>query len=171
MTTKIKGVYTPSHVANFILEKAKNEKRAITQLKLLKLVYLTYGWVRAVLDTRLFDESIQAWKLGPVVPSLYHEFKRFGSEPITEYSVNMDVDGGISRPFLNPNDAVIPVMEKAWDVYKPYTAYALVSKTHEPDSPWVKNYMEGKDNTTIPDEEIKGYFIKKISEYINVASR
>ena len=137
---------------------------------MLKLVYLTYGWVRAVLDIRLFDEAIQAWKLGPVVPSLYHEFKRFGSDPINEYSVYMDSDGGTSQPFINSHDVAVPVMEKAWDVYKPYTAYALVSKTHEPDSPWAKSYTSEMDNNAIEDEEIKEYFIKKISEYINVAS-
>lgn len=38
------SVISPSHVANFILEKAKDEEMDITQLKLLKLVYLSYGW-------------------------------------------------------------------------------------------------------------------------------
>lgn len=50
-------------------------------LKLIKLVYLAYGWSIA-LDYRLFDEPIVAWKHGPVIRSLYHEFKHFGAAPI-----------------------------------------------------------------------------------------
>ena len=37
------------------------------------------------------------------------------------------------------------------------------------DSPWARNYAPEMDNNLIRDEEIKEYFIKKISEYINVA--
>lgn len=164
MTTS-PSLFTASHVANFILEKAAREKLPVTQLKLLKLVYLVYGWVLAVLDERLFDEPIQAWKLGPVVPSLYHEFKRFGKNPITEKSIYMDEEGQVSYPFLDADESTTLVMTKAWEVYSPFTASALVNKTHEPESPWFKYYTKEAKHIPIPDEEIKEYFVKKISEY------
>lgn len=162
-------VFTPSHVANFIIDRAKKERLNITQVKLLKLVYLSYGWVRAVLDRRLFDEPIQACKLGPVVPSLYHEFKRFKSSPVTEFSIYMDENGGFSEPHIPTSDQSVKVIQKAWDVYKPFTASALVNKTYEPDSPWAKYYDQPEKNVIIPDEEIKAYFAKKIREYIEAA--
>lgn len=162
----MKAKYTPAHVANFILKRAKEENIKVTQLKLLKLVYLLYGWVLAVLDKKLFDEPIHAWQLGPVIPSLYHEFKRFGSDPIDVCSVHMDKDDGrLSTPFITDDKDIITVMEKAWDTYSPFTAAALVNKTHEPDSPWVKHY---KTKHAIPDDEIKVYFSKKIREYLDV---
>lgn len=161
-------IFTPSHVANFILENAENEKLDITPIKLHKLVYLVYGWVRAVLNKRLFNEQIYAWKFGPVVFSLYHEFKRFRNLPITYGTRSICEDDNLST--ITSNDRIAIVMKKAWDVYKPFTASALVNKTHEPDSPWAKHYTPDK-NELIPDEEIKEYFTKKIREYINNASQ
>lgn len=166
-----KPLFTPSHVANFILQKAKQEGLMVTQLKLLKLVYLVYGWVRAVLDQRLFDEDIQAWRLGPVTPSLYHEFKRFKDTSITDYSLYMDEEGQTTIPFIPQDHPVVPIMQKAWDVYKPFTAFALVNKTHEPDSPWAKHYNPEAEHQVIPDFEIKDYFLKKIGEYVRAASQ
>ena len=160
-------LFTPSHVANFILTQAEYEEAPVTQLKLLKLVYLLYGWVRAILDERLFDEDIQAWKLGPVVPSLYHEFKRFGSDPITERSFCMDDYGTVTRPSIPDDHPVVIIMKRAWDVYKPFKALALVNKTHEPDSPWERHYQPELTDKIIPDIEIKDYFTKKIRSYIN----
>lgn len=160
-------MYTPQHVTNFILEKAERERLSITPAKLFKLVYLVYGWVLAVLDKRLFDEPIQAWKLGPVVPSLYHEFKRFGKNPITEKSVYMDEESQVSYPFLDADESTALVMTKAWEVYSPFTASALVNKRYEPESPWFKYYTKEEKHISIPDKEIKEYFVKKISEYVD----
>lgn len=167
------AIFTPSHVANFIFKEATNENIKVTQLKLLKLVYLLYGWVMAVLDKKLFDEPIEAWKLGPVVPSLYHEFKRFGDKPITDQSTYMDEEGNLSKPFIRNDIQIIDVMKKCWDVYKFFNAYELVNKTHEPDSPWVKYYDDKNKihNKCIPDKEIKEYFVKKIGEYIATAPK
>lgn len=162
-------MYTPSHIANFVLRASKEEKRCINIVKLLKLVFLSYGWVRAVLDIRLFEEPFQAWALGPVVPSLYHEFKRFGHNPITSEAFIMR-DGSVVAPYIDDNDEIIAVMEKCWNVYKIFTARALVSKTHEPDSPWALHYKNDK-NPDIPDDEIKDYFLTTINGYISYAGR
>lgn len=127
--------------------------------------------VLAVLDRKLFDEPIEAWKLDPVVPSLYHEFKRFNDNPITEESVFMDENGKTSRPSIPLSEKkLLSVMEKSWGTCSPFTAFALVSQTHEPDSPWAKSYKLGCNNV-IPDAETKEYFVKKIDEYIDAASQ
>ena len=84
--------YTPSHIANFMLSRAENEGRDMSPMKLLKLVYIGYGWALAVLDKKLFDEPFYAWDHGPVVRSLYDEFKHFRASPITSYSIDFDLD-------------------------------------------------------------------------------
>lgn len=68
--------YSAKAVANEFLHLAKDEGRSVTPMQLLKLVYFAYGWYWAFADDRLLDERVQAWKYGPVVPSVYHEFER-----------------------------------------------------------------------------------------------
>ena len=74
-------VYMPCHIANAFLEKSFNtrsyKKYKIDNLMLNKLVYLTYGYGLALLKQKIFYEDIQAWQYGPVIPSIYHEFKSF----------------------------------------------------------------------------------------------
>ncbi len=159
-------MYTPSHIANFFLDKAREENSPITQLKLMKLVYIVYGWVLATMDSKLFDEEIEAWKHGPVIPSLYHEFKHFRYNPITSQSIFFDLDTGESQvPKINPKDNTTIIIEKVWDIYKHLTAPALVNKTHEKGTPWEKHYKEDK-NEIISNDDIKDHFKNKILEYI-----
>src|SRR5215467_7486621 len=83
--------YPAKAVANEFLYLAKEERRPVTPMQLLKLVYFAHGWYLALTGERLIDERVEAWKYGPVVPSIYHEFKRFGNEPITEYATETKV--------------------------------------------------------------------------------
>lgn len=158
---------TPSNVANFFLEKGKEEGMPLTQLKLMKLVYLAYGWILATLNARLFNEEIEAWKYGPVIPSLYHEFKHFRYDPITTKSIYFDLDKDtIDVPTIKANDKSSVILEKVWDVYKQLSAKALVEKTHETGSPWHSHYDPNVYGKVIPDDDIKIYFKEKISELV-----
>ena len=72
-----------SALANFFIEKSKKENIEISNLKLQKLMFIGYGWVLALIDKDLTDgEGFQAWQHGPVLPSVYHEMKRFGNNNI-----------------------------------------------------------------------------------------
>jgi uncharacterized phage-associated protein len=51
-------------------------------LRVQKLLYYLQGWSLALRGRPLFEERIEAWKLGPVVPEVYHRFKSFGSQVI-----------------------------------------------------------------------------------------
>nr|VFK60484.1 MAG: Uncharacterized phage-associated protein [Candidatus Kentron sp. TUN]VFK69807.1 MAG: Uncharacterized phage-associated protein [Candidatus Kentron sp. TUN] len=166
--------YTSSHVANFFLDKAEKENIPVTPMKLQKLVYIGYGWVLAVLDRKLFDEPIEAWMHGPVIPSLYHEFKRYGASSILDKSVKFDLDNiqnlKPSTPRINKHDSknstkVVGVLDVVWDSYKLLSAWVLRNKTHEKGTPWSEAYENG--NECLDDSTIKGHFHRKITEYLN----
>src|SRR5260370_3705804 len=70
--------------ANEFLELAKKDGQQLTQMQFQNLVYFAYGWYLAITGQRLIDERVEAWQWGPVIPSIYKEFKRFGSSPVTE---------------------------------------------------------------------------------------
>jgi uncharacterized phage-associated protein len=66
-------------VANYFLSKADPEAGdVISNLKLQKLLYYAQGFHLAIYGERLFIEQIKAWKHGPVVPDIYHHFKKHG---------------------------------------------------------------------------------------------
>lgn len=164
--------YKPSHIANYFLLRANKENIQITQLKLLKLVYIGYGWVLAVLNEKLFKEEIEAWQHGPVIPSLYNEFKHFGKQPINTLATEFDLENfKLSFPKIDINDEnTLMVLGKVWDVYHKFSAWALRSKTHEENTPWTDTVKNGEDLGNIIDPNlIKTHFQRKIAKYIDAA--
>ncbi len=162
--------YSASHIANFFLEKAKEEDMPITQMKLMKLVYIGYGWVYALLGRKLFEDSIQAWKHGPVIRTLYDEFKHYGNCSIEDFAVEFDYEEGVTtKPQVDESDSDVKlVLEKVWGVYKHFSASALRKKTHEAGTPWQKVYDSHAMSTEINDDDIEEHFTNKITEYLDV---
>ena len=77
-------------IANYFVDKAQREDFKITLLRLVKYVYIAYGFGLSILDRNIIDErfdKVEAWKYGPVIPSVYHSFKYNGDKPITEKSI------------------------------------------------------------------------------------
>ena len=164
--------YSPRHVANFMLDRSEKEDIGLSPMKLLKLVYIGYGWVLAVLGEKLFDERIYAWDHGPVVRSLYHEFKHFGRNEITEPSVDFDLDSGeFFIPRIPKDDEETNVvLGKVWDIYKSFSAAALRGKTHEKGTPWDNIYNgEAGPDMPISDDLIAAHFKEKILQYLENA--
>jgi uncharacterized phage-associated protein len=58
-------------VAEYILSRLGE----MSAMKLQKLVYYSQAWALAWTDRPLFDEEIEAWARGPVVPALYDKHK------------------------------------------------------------------------------------------------
>ena len=117
----------------------------MSNLKLQKLVYYTQGFHLAIFDEPLFPEDIMAWTHGPVVPSLYREYRQFGAGAIP---VPGDLDDEIydeqTKQFLN----------EVYSVYGQFSAWKLRNMTHE-EPPW-KEASESKE--PISHATMKEYF-------------
>lgn len=61
-------VITPKDVARYFLYRAYDDGEWVTPLKMQKLVYFAYVWTLLMTGKKLFNEEIQAWPNGPVVP-------------------------------------------------------------------------------------------------------
>ena len=78
--------YDVFDIANYFLFKAQaDEQELLSNMKLQKLVYYAQGLHLVVFDKPLFNDSIEAWTYGPVVPRLYHEYKKFDKGGIPPY--------------------------------------------------------------------------------------
>jgi len=153
-------------VANEFLKHAKDSGEPLTPMHVQKLIFFAYGWYIAFKDEPLIGERVEAWEYGPLVPTLYHEFKRYGSGPITDFAKEPNwekLDFTSYIPWID--EASCPEDQKAyakaliariWQVYGSFTALQLSRMTHEPGTPWSQAKEQGK--RTIPDDLIREYF-------------
>ncbi len=157
--------------ANYFLELAEKEHRKLTPMQLIKLVYIAHGWTLALMNRPLFDERVQAWQHGPVIPSLYHEFKHFGSNPVDEMAMNLDFDGQLYYPKINATETVAKkVLNKVWDVYKGYSGTQLRALCHQTGSPWQGCYKVGQRNIEIDPEAIRHHYVHLLGGMVAPAS-
>lgn len=153
---------TASAVANEFINLCDTNNIELTNMKLVKLIYIAQGLSLALLNRPIFkDDKIEAWKYGPVIPSIYHEFKHYKSNPITSKSLMLDGNWeASSEPKLtNPEDKKI--VRLTWNLYKNSHGKELAASTHRTGTPWSLTYQTGANNT-INNELIKRYYDKFI---------
>lgn len=122
----------------------------ISNLKLQKLLYYAQGCFLALRDQALFDDPIVAWKHGPVVENVCHLYKENGANGIV-FDEKFD--------FSKIDDDVETILEEVYDVFGQYSAWKLRNMTHN-ETPWKST----NQNSIIPNETIKDYFLK---EYVD----
>jgi uncharacterized phage-associated protein len=107
-------------IAAYILR----EKGPMTAMKLQKLVYYSQAWSLVWDDSPLFDERIEAWANGPVVPSLYNWHR--GS-----YTLPSCPSGDADSLTSTQRDTIDTVL----DAYADKSSQWLSDLTHSED-PW-----------------------------------
>jgi uncharacterized phage-associated protein len=166
--------YDPKAIANYFLTVAAEQNQTLDPMKIQKLVYFANGWHLAIKDEPLINEQIEAWPYGPVIPSLYRAFRRFGNQPITESAC--DIVDEFTDPWTMSSQRVCPslddvpeqaeftkaFLDRIWDTYGHYTAVQLSNETHRPSAPWdkISKHYNGAipKGTDIPAVVMKRYF-------------
>jgi len=69
--------YRALTIAKHILKICADHGDNLTNLKLQKLLYYSQAWYLALNDETLFSDDIEAWVHGPVVSSVYQEYKKY----------------------------------------------------------------------------------------------
>ena len=119
---------TAHDVANYFLSLVDEEAGdSLSNLKLQKLVYYAQGFQLALTGKPLFPEQIEAWEHGPVVSSLYRNFKQHGAEQIPA------PEGGVDRSQYSPE--IADLLDEVYSVYGQFSASKLRGMTHE-EPPW-----------------------------------
>lgn len=138
-------------IADYLLAKIDTEAGdSITNLKLQKVLYYAQGWALAVLGKPLFDEEVEAWKYGPVVPSIYHAFKKFGDGAIMP---NEDAKG------LLPTD-IATLIDQVWNRYGDMSGLALMRQTHR-EAPWHDAYDPDAASKPIAKADMQAFFVRE----------
>jgi uncharacterized phage-associated protein len=133
----------------------------------MKRVYITHGYSLAYLDRPSLDplyDRVEAWKHGPVIPSVYHTFKHHGNNPIREKCIIMDYNGNgegiLKTPELEDND-IKEIASQVWDAHKQFSDQQIIEMLHKRGTPWAMCYQPYKNNE-IPDLYTKAYYYKAI---------
>lgn len=139
-----------------------------TPMQVLKLTYIAHGYTLAITGKPLFGDRIEAWKYGPVIPTLYNAIKEFGRSPIPRlYSCRTPVTSPdlktrmdeLGRMIGEPNRSIIDAVLK---IYGSFAGFQLSNITHMEDTPWKTHNKPGKRHVKIPDGTIKEYYENEI---------
>lgn len=120
-------------VANYLVERWGRRYPA-TIHRLNRLVYLAQ--VEAVTTTGepLFEDRIEAWQCGPVVPAIIHAFGEWGDAVIAEPTGRAEVRPDAAR-----------LIDSVAEKYGPLSAFDLVGLVRRPDGAWARVYAPGRE--------------------------
>jgi uncharacterized phage-associated protein len=133
--------YSASAVAGWILWLASRKRITLSPMQLQKHLYYAQGYSLGMTGEKLFDERIFAWQHGPVVPEVFHQYKRFAASAVTP-------PGHAEIP-----ESVFGVIDAVIDAKGRMSASKLRNATHE-EPP----YMDTPPGDEITPEKMLGFF-------------
>lgn len=136
-------------IAKYVISKCLQDGYPITNQKLQIILYFIQVIAYQKHNEFAFDEEIEAWQFGTVVPMVYYEYCNYAGMPILEdYDVNADIE-------INIRAVIDDVIRE----YAKHSAWDLVNIIHTDGSAWNKTYVS-YEQRVIPKKLIKEEFIR-----------
>lgn len=140
-------------VANKLLKMAQDQGKTLTPMQLIKLVYLSHGWMLGLYGRPMLEESVEAWQYGPVIPDLYHKIKNRRDMPVS-YPIKHYL-GVVTEEF---DDAEEHILSEVYRLYGDRSGIHLSALTHKPDSPWDVTWNNYGRNAAISNDLIEHHY-------------
>lgn len=157
--------YNVLDICRHVINYSNDRDYGISNLKLQKVLYFiqAYFLINRKDHAPCFNEKIEAWDFGPVVPVAYHEYKQYGGGdiPTIKSYILFDENDVWNSRRIAFDDNIIKVkdktlVDKVVDNFSEYSATDLVSLTHK-QSPWIDAYVPHQNNEITLDA-IREYF-------------
>lgn len=145
--------YDAATVANRFIELAEKDGRKLTPMQLVKLTYIAHGFSLGLFKRPLIAESIQAWKYGPVVPSLYRRLKKYGRDPVAE-----PIKSSMFRSHETLSADDCDLVDQVYQKYGRFSGPQLSHLTHRPGTPWAETYEPGIYGNDMDDALIRIHY-------------
>lgn len=117
----------------------------ISNLVLQKMLYFVHKSYLQNYKTILCKEEFEAWKLGPVLRSVYYKYCQFGA---LELSVDSDIK-------IDIPDNVVETIKKEFEARRYQNPFELVRESHKQGGAWEQIYDHGKgEKQKIPNDLI-----------------
>lgn len=156
-------------IADIIITYFESKGDLVTNKKLQKLLYYIEAWF-LVYSRSIIDEDFEAWVHGPVIPSLYREYKRFGYSPIEGTYKAGETSTGKYFQLLKSaglNSDQKKLLFAILDKYAPLPSYQLEALSHSED-PWKNARLKCKKfehcNEVIEKSKMKKYYSSLVSK-------
>lgn len=140
-------MYSALDIARYVIDYSWDKRKTVSNLRVQKVLYFIQAEFLVSKDRVCFNDEIQAWSLGPVVPTVYHEYKIFGNTPIPSR--------GTQEHYYPIDEEDKRIIEDIVDQCNEHTTATLVNITHE-QTPW-KEAVYTNDKIITP-SSIKKFF-------------
>lgn len=142
------GPHDPRAVANLILEEGQRRGKAITNLALQKLLYFAHALFLVERKRPLVSGHFEAWRFGPVHPTVYEAFKAAGDQAIMTRAVGINIATGAPIELAAPLDADVQShIDRVMASYGRLTPGRLVDISHAKGAPW--DFIVDKGRTSV----------------------
>jgi uncharacterized phage-associated protein len=139
-------IYTASDIAAHIITHSNNEH--LNNLKLQKLLYLCQKQCLHERKMPLFEDKIEAWTYGPVVPAVYNAYSYRGASRLRKpvsYAVD---DSGRQRPVIlsqldEDTAAIVDNICQQWDNG---SVFDLIGRVNRKDGAWYATYRPDSES-------------------------
>jgi uncharacterized phage-associated protein len=138
-------------IADEILGLATEDTNTLTPMQLLKLVYISHGWMLGLYSVPLISDRVEAWKYGPVIPELYHSIKRFRDTPVL-------IELRRNHYGRELYDVEKDLLKQVYGIYGRLSGITLSRMTHRRGTPWHRVYRDGVGEIIIPNDIIEEHY-------------
>lgn len=134
-------MYSAMQIAKYAINKCTIDEHPISNLQLQKILYYIQ---RDLLQNGMdgFDDEIQAWQFGPVVPEVYRQYCGFGAIPI-----RMKYDVKITPEYM---DIINPIIEQK----RRLNPWDMVNDTHQQGKAWSLTYQDGLGSYSVISKDL-----------------
>lgn len=120
-------------VANYLIERWGRDY-PVTIHKLNRLVYLAQAEAVVKMGEPLFEDRIEAWQCGPVVPAVIHAFDEQGDAAIAAPTEHAEVKPNAAR-----------LIDSVAEKFGPLSAFDLISLVRRLGDAWARAYAPGRE--------------------------
>lgn len=143
-------------VENYFAREADLNIDPITQMKVIKLLYFSYGRYLATTHSKLFSSPIVKMQYGPVITEVHEEFN---GQVVLDVD-KPDKDAMNDFNIVSQDSEISTLLSRVNEDYIDYTAARLSKQTHQPGSPWSLT----KSGKVIKDQLIFDAFRRGVDE-------
>jgi uncharacterized phage-associated protein len=140
----------PRVVANYLLDVAARRGTPVTNLALQKLLFFAHAISLTENKTGIVAGYFEAWKFGPVHPTVYQAFKAAGSAAIDFRCESFDPVSRVHKPLgVLTDQATRDICDRVMMQFGRMSAGRLVDVAHADGGPWHYVVSAAKDGANI----------------------